>query len=82
MSDPFVTIDLHGMMRAEAMKTVDRALPDAGPTVCQLRPVHGYHRGMRLRSMIQAEYHCHDRAQPIMPGDNPGVTVLVMRALY
>ena len=45
MSDPIVTIDLHGIIQSEAIKAADRALPNAGPTVCQLRPVHGYHRG-------------------------------------
>ena len=26
MNDPFVTIDLHGLMRDDAMKRIDRAL--------------------------------------------------------
>ena len=45
MSDPFVTIDLHGQTQSAAMRTIDRALRDAGPYTYQLRLVHGYHRG-------------------------------------
>ena len=82
MNDPFVTINLHGMMQAEAMRTIDRALGSAGLTVYQLRLVHGYHRGTSLRAMIRAEYRYHEKVLRIVPGDNPGITVLVLRELY
>ena len=82
MNEPFVTIDLHGMMQTEAVKAIDRALRSAGPGVYQLRLVHGYHRGTSLRSMIQYEYRFHEKVLRIMPGDNPGVTILVLKELY
>ena len=52
MKDPFVTIDLHGLMREEAMRRIDRTLRDAESSVYQVRLVHSYHRGTSLRSMI------------------------------
>ena len=55
MNAPFVTIDLHGLMRDEAMRRIDRTLRDAESSVYQVRLVHGYHRGTSLRSMIQDE---------------------------
>ena len=82
MNDPFVTIDLHGLMQADAIRVIDRALRDAGPGVYQLRIVHGYHRGTSLRSMIRDEYRWHEKVLRIIPGDNPGITVLVLRELY
>ena len=82
MNDPFVTIDLHGMMQAQAIKTIDRALRDSGPMVYQIRLIHGFHRGASLRGMIQDEYRWHEKVLRIMPGDNPGITVLVLRELY
>ena len=82
MNDPFVTIDLHGMLQAQAIKTIDRALRDAGPMVYQIRLIHGFHRGTSLRGMIQDEYRWHEKVLRIMPGDNPGITVLVLRELY
>lgn len=82
MSEPFVTIDLHGMMQAQAMKAIDRALAAASPTTYQIRLIHGYHRGTNLRSMIQQEYYWHEKVLRIQPGDNPGVTVLILRELY
>ena len=82
MSEPFVTIDLHGMMQAQAMKAIDRALAAASPTTYHIRLIHGYHRGTNLRSMIQQEYRWHEKVLRIQPGDNPGVTVLILRELY
>ncbi|MBR6891274.1 MAG: Smr/MutS family protein [Clostridia bacterium] len=82
MNDPFVTIDLHGMMQAQAIKTIDRVLREAGPMVYQIRLIHGFHRGTSLRGMIQDEYRWHEKVLRIMPGDNPGITVLVLRELY
>ena len=78
MSDPFVTIDLHGQTQSAAMRTIDRALRDASPYTYQLRLVHGYHRGTSLRSMIQQEYRYHEKVLRIMPWDNPGITILVL----
>ena len=71
MSDPFVTIDLHGQTQSAAMRTIDHALRDAGPYTYQLRLVHGYHRGTSLRSMIQQEYRYHEKVLRIMPGIIP-----------
>ena len=82
MNDPFITIDLHGLMQEDAKKTINRALASAGPYTYQIRVIHGYHRGTNLRSMIQYEYQYHDKVLRIMPGDNPGVTILVLKELY
>ena len=82
MNDPFVTIDLHGLMQEDAKKAINRALALAGPYTYQIRVIHGYHRGTNLRSMIQYEYQYHDKVLRIMPGDNPGVTILVLKELY
>jgi len=50
VNDPFVTIDLHGLLQAEAKKAIDRALSSAGPGVYQIRAIHGSHRGTSLRN--------------------------------
>ena len=78
----FEKIDLHGLTQAEAVKKIDRALAAAGPSTYQLQLIHGYHRGTNLRSMIRDEYQYDRRVRRIMPGDNPGITVLVLRELY
>ena len=52
MNGLFVTIDLHGLMRDEAMRRIDRTLRNAGSGVYQVRLIHGYHRGTSLRSMM------------------------------
>ena len=70
------------MTQTDAMRVIDRALASASPMTYQLRLVHGYHRGTSLRGMIQAEYRYHSKVLRIMPGDNPGITVLVLKELY
>jgi len=82
MNEPFVRVDLHGLRQEEAIRVIDRALASAGPMTYQLQLIHGYHRGTSLRSMIQDEYRWHEKVLRIMPGDNPGITVLVLKELY
>ena len=78
MSAPFIIIDLHGMRKEEAVK----AIAAADSTIYHIQLVHGYNRGTSLRSMIYEEYRYDPKVKRIMPGDNPGVTVLVLRELY
>ncbi|MBQ4361633.1 MAG: Smr/MutS family protein [Lachnospiraceae bacterium] len=82
MSAPFVKIDLHGKTQQEAVRVIDRALAAAGPSTYQIHLIHGYHRGTSLRSMIRDEYRYDTKIRRIIPGDNPGITVLVLKELY
>ena len=82
MSEAFVKIDLHGLRHEEAMKVIDKAIASAGPTTYQIQLIHGYHRGTNLRTMIKEWYQYDPKVKRIMPGDNPGITILVLRELY
>lgn len=81
-NEPFVKIDLHGLRQEEAIKVIDRALKNAGPGTYQLQLIHGYHRGTNLRSMIYDWYQCDRKVKRIIPGDNQGITILVLKELY
>ena len=63
-------------------EVIDEALASAGPTTYQLQLIHGYNRGTCLRSMIHDWYQYEPKVKRIMPGDNPGITVLVLKELY
>ena len=82
MNEPFVKVDLHGLRQEEAIRVIDRALASASPMTYQLQLIHGYHRGTSFRSMIQDEYRWHEKVLRIIPGGNPGITVLVLKELY
>ena len=82
MNEPFVKIDLHGMTQDQAVKAIDKAIASAGPATYQLQLIHGYNRGTSLRSMIQDWYRYDPNVKRIMPGDNPGITVLVLKELF
>jgi DNA-nicking Smr family endonuclease len=82
LSEAFVKIDLHGLRQEEAIKVIDKAIAVAGPTTYHLQLIHGYNRGTSLRSMIYDWYKYDPKVKRIMPGDNPGITVLVLKELY
>lgn len=81
MSNPFITLDLHGCTVDEARLKVDAALRRADRSVYQIRCVHGFHGGTSIRDALQYKYRTHPKVKRIMPGDNPGITVLVLREL-
>ena len=81
MAAPIITVDLHGIFREDAVKAIDRALKTADAGTYQIRLIHGYHRGTSLKNMIIDEYKYHPKVRRIAPGDNQGITVLVLREL-
>ena len=81
MSDPIITLDLHGMRQEQAIRVIDRALLRADPGVYQIRLVHGYRGGDSLKTMIGYRYRAHPKVKRIVHDDNPGVTVFVLKDL-
>lgn len=81
ISKPFIDVDLHGCRQDEAVKKIEAALKQVDGGTYQVRLIHGYNRGKSLMHMIRDEYHYDRRIKRIMPGDNPGITVLVIREL-
>ncbi len=81
MSDPIITIDLHGLFQEEAIKVIDKALKKADDSTYQIKLIHGYNRGTSLKDMIVDEYRYHPKVVRIQPGDNLGTTILVLREL-
>ena len=81
MSEPIIKIDIHGMYQEEAIKVIDKAIAKADFRTYQIQLIHGYNRGTSLRTMIYDWYKYEPKVKRIMPGDNPGITVLVMREL-
>ncbi len=82
MSDPFVTVDLHKLNQEEAVKVIDKAIKSAGTGTYQIRLIHGFNRGTRLRSLVYDWYGTDPKVKRIIPGDNPGITILVLKELY
>ena len=81
MSSPIINIDLHGLFRDEAIKVIDKALKQADDSTYQIKLIHGYNRGTSLKDMIFEEYRYHPKVLRVKPGDNLGVTILVLREL-
>ncbi len=82
MGEAFVKVDLHGLRRDEAIRKIDRAIAAADSTTYQIQLIHGFNRGTSLKSMIYEEYGYDPRIKRIKPGDNQGITILVMKELY
>ena len=81
MGSAIVRVDLHGMFREDAVKAIDRALKAADDSTYQIKLIHGYNRGTSLKNMIMDEYRYHPKVLRVVPGDNLGITVLVLREL-
>ena len=81
MGNPIVSVDLHGLFREDAIKVIDKALKAADDSTYQIKLIHGYNRGTSLKNMIIDEYRYHPKVRRIQPGDNLGITVLVLREL-
>lgn len=79
MGEPIITIDLHGCTQDEAARIIDRALARAGQGTYRIRLVHGYNRGTALKTMIQDYYRYDAKVKRIVPGENMGITELVLR---
>ena len=82
MGAAFVKVDLHGLRQEEAIRVINRAIAAADSTTYQIQLIHGYNRGTSLRTMIYDEYRYEPKIKRIIPGDNPGITILVMKELY
>ena len=82
MGAAFVKVDRHGLRQEEAIKVIDKAIVAADSTTYQIQLIHGYNRGTSLRTMIYDEYRYEKKVKRIILGDNPGITVLVMKELY
>ena len=78
-----IEVDLHGMDCREAKKCIDGYIKKANSGTYYIRLVHGYRGGTRIREMIFDEYSYgrSSKVKRIKPGNNPGVTDLVLREL-
>jgi len=81
MNEPIIRIDLHGMRRDEAQVVIDHALSMINSGTYQIRLIHGFNRGVSLRDMIIYEYRDHPDVIRIAPGENRGITNLIIREL-
>ena len=82
MSAPFIKVDIHGLRQEEAIRVIDRAIASADPSTYQIQLIHGYNRGTSLRNMIYDEYRYEKKVKRIIPGDNQGITILVLKELF
>lgn len=81
MGNPIIRVDLHGMYQDEAINVIERTLRTVDSSTYQIELIHGYNRGTSLKDMIFDEYRHDRRIKRVKPGDNLGVTILVLREL-
>lgn len=74
-----MTIDLHGYTQEEAIRAIDRLLSRADAGTYRIRVIHGYHRGTSIKNVIRDTYRYDAKVKRVVPGDNMGITELVLR---
>ncbi|MDD3413182.1 MAG: hypothetical protein PHY47_04205 [Lachnospiraceae bacterium] len=75
--------DVHGMTTEEAMKEIHRLLEVSGSSTYRIRVIHGFHGGTRIRDELREEFGFsrEPKVKRIVPGDNMGITELILREL-
>lgn len=81
---PIIEIDVHGLTVDQAVQKIDRLVQSADSTVYRIRVIHGYHGGTRIREAIRREfgYGLEPKIKKIVPGDNEGITEMVLREYF
>ncbi len=84
LSEPIITIDVHGMTVEKALEIIHKKVNAAGNAVYEVRVVHGFHGGTRIRSAVREEfgYGREPKVKRVQPGDNEGITRLILKELF
>ncbi|MCD8370086.1 MAG: Smr/MutS family protein [Clostridiales bacterium] len=84
LSEPIITIDVHGMTVEKALEAIQKKVNAAGSAVYEVRVIHGFHGGTRIRSAVKEEFGCgrEPKIKRVQPGDNEGITRLILKELY
>ncbi|MCD8015871.1 MAG: Smr/MutS family protein [Lachnospiraceae bacterium] len=84
LSEPIITIDVHGMTVEKAIDAIHKKVDAAGSATYEVRVIHGFHGGTRIRSAIREEfgYGLEPKIKRIQPGDNEGITRLILKELF
>ncbi len=75
---------MHGLTVEKALEVIHKKVNAAGSAVYEIRVIHGFHGGTRIRSAVREEF-CYGRepkVKRILPGENEGITRLVLKDLY
>ena len=83
LTSGIIEVDLHGLRVEEAVKRAKSEVNKASGSVYIIRLIHGYHGGTGIRSAIMDEfsYGRDDKVKRVKPGNNPGITELVLREI-
>ncbi|MCD8196947.1 MAG: Smr/MutS family protein [Lachnospiraceae bacterium] len=84
LSEPIITIDVHGMTVEKALAAIHKKVNGAGKAVYEVRVIHGFHGGTRIRSAVRDEfgYGREPKVKRVQPGDNEGLTRLILKELF
>ncbi len=83
LTSGIIEIDLHGLSSDEAVRKVKNEVNKAPGSVYIIRLIHGFHGGTRIKEAIEDEfsYGRNSKVKDIRPGNNPGITELVLRGI-
>lgn len=76
-----VELDVHGMRTEEAVNAIQKKINTAQKNIYRVRIIHGYHGGTRIKTAIREAfgYGREPKVLRIAPGQNDGITELVLR---
>ena len=84
ISQSIIEIDVHGMSTAQAISKIESLINSADGGVYRIRVIHGYNRGTNIRRAVYRElgHGLNPGVKRIVPGDNQGITEIVLREYW
>lgn len=81
MASPIIEIDCHGLTVDQAVRKIEVTLHTAPEATYRIRVIHGYNRGTAIKDAVLREfgYGLEPRVKRIVPGDNMGITELILK---
>lgn len=79
--EPIVEIDCHGLNVEQAVQKVQLAISKADVSTYRIKVIHGFNSGTRIKAAIREEfsYGREERVLRVEPGENMGITYLILR---
>ena len=79
-----IEVDVHGLSSSAAVSKIENLVNKAGSGVYRIRVIHGFNRGTSIRQAVYRElgYGLNPRVKRIIPGENQGITEIVLREYY
>lgn len=79
-----IELDVHGLNVEQAIRKIEGVIASADGGVYRVKVIHGYNRGTNIRQAVYREFGngLDRRVSRVIPGENQGITEIVLREYW